>query len=194
MNDLEMPMKKNGTGKTLSRRGFLKAAGVAAAAPAIVPASVFARPAPSDTMLFGCIGVGRQGVGDMQELIYRGLEVGARLVAVCDVDRHRTEDAQWLVNGIYARELEKEGYKGCDGYSDFRELLARPDIDGVLNVTPDHWHAAVGIAASEAGKDQYCEKPLTYTIAEGQKLVEAVRRNKCIFQVGSQQRSSVYRI
>lgn len=185
-------MKKKETERTLSRRGFLKAAGVAAAAaPAIVPASVFARPAPSDTLMFGCIGVGRQGVGDMQELIYRGLEVGARVVAVCDVDRHRMEDAQWLVNGIYSRELDKS-YKECDAYSDFRELLARQDIDGVLNVTPDHWHAAIGIAAAEAGKDQYCEKPMTYTIAEGRKLVEAVRRNKCVFQVGSQQRSSVY--
>ncbi len=73
----------------MNRRSFLKAAAVTATAPAIVPSSVFARPAPSDTVQFGCIGVGRQGQGDMQELIYRGLETGARVTAVCDVDSHR---------------------------------------------------------------------------------------------------------
>ena len=124
----------------------------------------------------GCIGVGRQGQGDMQELIYRGLEAGARVVAVCDVDAHRLEDAQWLVDKIYASELGKEAPKGCAAYRDFRELLARKDIDGVLIVTPDHWHAAHAIAAAEAGKDVYLEKPMTYTIAEGRKLIQAVRR------------------
>jgi hypothetical protein len=140
----------------------------------------------------GCIGMGRQGHGDMQELIYRGLDVGARVVAVCDVDRHRMEDAQWLAEKIYASELDRGSYKGCATYSDFRELLARDDIDGVLIVTPDHWHAAHAIAAANTGKDIYLEKPLTYSIAEGRKLVKAVRKNKRILQVGSQQRSSTY--
>lgn len=124
--------------------------------------------------------------------IYRGLEVGARVVAVCDVDTHRMEDAQWLVDKIYAQELDKNGYKGCAAYSDFRELLARTDIDGVLIVTPDHWHAVQGIAAANAGKDIYLEKPMTFSISEGQKLVKSIRQNKRILQVGSQQRSSVY--
>lgn len=176
----------------MSRRKFLKAAAAAAVAPAVVPASVFSRLSPSNTMLMGCIGVGRQGQQDMQELIYRGLEEGARVVAVCDVDAHRREDAQWLVDKIYTLELGQPFDRGCAGYSDFRELLAREDIDGVLVVTPDHWHALIAIAAAEAGKDIYLEKPLTYTIAEGQKLVRAVRRNKRILQVGSQQRSSSY--
>ncbi len=177
----------------ITRRRFLKTAAAAiAVAPAIVPSSILGQSAPSNTMQMGCIGVGRQGKGDMQEMIYRGLEVGARVAAVCDVDRHRMEDAQWLVDRIYAAELGKEGYKGCDACSDFRELLERKDIDGVLIVMPDHWHAAAGIAAANAGKDIYLEKPMTYTIAEGQKLVKAVRKNKRILQVGSQQRSSVY--
>jgi predicted dehydrogenase len=176
----------------LSRRDFLKSAAVAAAAPAIIPGRVRKSVAPSETLLFGCIGVGRQGQGDMQELIYRGLETGARVVAVCDVDSHRAEDAQWLVDKIYAVELGAEVPHGCAAYRDFRQLLARQDIDGVLIVTPDHWHAAHAVAAAEAGKDIYLEKPLTYSIAEGRKLVEAVRRNKRILQVGSQQRSSVY--
>jgi predicted dehydrogenase len=176
----------------LTRRDFIKAAATAAVAPAIVPSSVFSRPSPGDTMLLGCIGVGRQGQGDMQEAIYRGLEAGARVVAVCDVDSHRAEDAQWLTEKIYATELGKNGYKGCAVYGDFRKLLARDDIDGVLIVTPDHWHAAHAVAAANAKKDIYVEKPMTYSIAEGQKLVKAVQVNKRILQVGSQQRSSVY--
>lgn len=185
-----MSRSKNQNG--FSRRDFLKAAAVTAAAPAIVPSSVFGRPAPSDTMLIGCIGVGRQGQGDMQSLIYRGLEIGARVVAVCDVDAHRMEDAQWLADKIYASELGKNEYKGCAAYRDFRELLARKDIDGVLIVTPDHWHAFQAVAAAEAGKDIYLEKPMTYTIEEGKRVVKAVRKNQVILQVGSQQRSSTY--
>lgn len=176
----------------MNRRNFLKAAAVTAAAPAIVPASVFARPAPSDTLQFGCIGLGRQGQGDMQELIYRGLETGARVVAVCDADSHRLQDAQWLAEKIYALEKGSGAPRTVKAYSDFRELLARKDIDGVLIVTPDFWHAAHAVAAAEAGKDIYLEKPLTYSIAEGRKLVSAVAKHKRVLQVGSQQRSSIH--
>jgi myo-inositol 2-dehydrogenase/D-chiro-inositol 1-dehydrogenase len=176
----------------MKRRSFLKAAAVAASAPAIVPSSIFSRPAPSDTIQVGCIGVGRQGHGDMQELIYRGLESGARVVAVCDVDSHRREDAQWLAEKIYALETGKDASKSVKAYPDFRQLLLRKDIDAVLVVTPDFWHAAHAIAAAQAGKDIYLEKPLTYSIAEGRKLVAAVHRHKRVLQVGSQQRSSVY--
>jgi hypothetical protein len=181
--------KKN---KGITRRHFLKAAAASVLAPAIVPSTVFGRTAPSNTLLMGCIGVGRQGQGDMQELIYRGLEVGARVVAVCDVDAHRMEDAQWMVDKIYSMELGKDTAQSCAAYRDFRELLARKDIDGVLIVTPDHWHAPMAIAAAQAKKDIYLEKPLTYSITEGRKLVKAVRRNERILQVGSQQRSSTY--
>ena len=80
-------------------------------------------------------------------------------------------------------------YKGCATYNDFRELLARKDIDAVVIATPDHWHALGCVAAANAGKDIYCEKPLTHTIAQGQKIIDAVRRNKIVFQTGSQQRS-----
>ncbi len=178
--------------KGITRRAFLKSAAAAAVAPAIIPSSIFSRQAPSDRLLMGCIGVGRQGVADMQELIYRGLEAGARVVAVADVDAHRLEHAQWLVDKIYAAELGTDKPPACAGYRDFRELLARPDIDGVNIVTPDHWHAAHALAAVNAGKDIYLEKPMTYTIAEGQKLVQAVRDNKRVLQVGSQQRSGIY--
>src|SRR5512137_331215 len=123
----------------MNRRHFLKAAAVSAAAPTIVPSSVFARPAPSDVIQFGCIGAGRQGQGDMQELIYRGLETGARVVAVCDVDSHRLEDAQWLAERIYTVENGKDASKSVKAYRDYRELLLRKDIDAVLIVTPDFW-------------------------------------------------------
>ena len=176
----------------MTRRNFLKAAGVTLMAPAILPPRLISQTPPSETMLLGVIGTGRQGQGDMQELIYRGLESGARVVAVCDIDTHRLEDAQWLAEKIYAAELGKGSYQGIDVCRDFRELLARPDIDGVLIVSPDFWHALHAIAAARAGKDVYLEKPLTYSIVEGRKLVEAVRLNSRILQVGSQQRSSVY--
>jgi myo-inositol 2-dehydrogenase / D-chiro-inositol 1-dehydrogenase len=176
----------------MNRRSFIKAAAVSATAPTIVPSSVFARPAPSDVIQFGCIGVGRQGQGDMQELIYRGLETGARVVAVCDADTHRLEDAQWLAEKIYTVETGQDASQSVRAHHDFRELLARKDIDGVLIVTPDFWHAAHAVAAAEAGKDIYVEKPLTYSIAEGRKLVQTVRKHKRILQVGSQQRSSIH--
>ncbi len=187
--------------KTISRREFIKTAAATALVPGILSAAGARRPplpgkvAPSDTMLFGCIGVGRQGQGDMQELIYRGLELGARVVAVCDVDARRLEDARRLAAGTYVKEKgegDAAALKGIAAYRDFRELLARKDIDGVLVVTPDFWHAPVAVAAAKAGKDIYLEKPMTYSVAEGRTLVEAVRGHKRILQVGSQQRSSVY--
>ncbi|MGD1010341.1 MAG: Gfo/Idh/MocA family oxidoreductase [Candidatus Aminicenantales bacterium] len=185
------------TGNGISRRDFLKTAATSAAAvvvaPDILPRSAASRPAaPSDTMLLGCIGVGRQGQADMQELIYRGLEAGARVVAVCDIDSHRLDNAQWLAEKIYAKELGPSASKGVAAYHDFRDLLARKDVDGVLIVSPDFWHAVIAVAAAKTGKDIYLEKPMTSTIAEGRSLVAAVRQNKRILQVGSQQRSSVH--
>ena len=176
----------------MNRRSFLAAAAVAASAPAIIPSSVFARPAPSDTIRFGCIGLGRQGQADMQGLIYRGLETGARVVAVCDVDSHRLQDAQWLAERIYTVETGKDASKSVKAYHDYRQLLLRKDIDAVLIVSPDFWHAAHAVAAVSAGKDLYVEKPLTYSIGEGRKLVEAVKKHRRILQVGSQQRSEIH--
>ncbi len=148
---------------------------------------------PNDTINIGCIGVGRQGRGDMQEAIYQGMDANARVVAVCDIDSKRLKSAKELVEKIYRENAEKVGtYGGCETYSDFRELLKRPDLDGVVIVTPDHWHAIPAIAAAKAGKDIYLEKPMTYSIEEGKALVRAVRDNKRIFQVGSQQRSGIY--
>jgi predicted dehydrogenase len=112
-----------------------------------------------------------------------------QVVAVSDVVRERKEHAQQTVEKRYAQQKAKGSYKGCAAYADFRELLARDDIDAVVIATPDHWHAIPAIMAANAKKDIYCEKPLTRTIGEGRKVVEAVRKNDVIFQTGSQQRS-----
>lgn len=176
----------------MKRRDFLKSTAAGLVAPLVVPSRIMADPAPSDYIQVGCIGVGRQGQADMMELLYRGLEAGARVVAVCDVDRHRAENAAWLAEKTYAQELGLNRYRGVKIYHDFRDLLSRRDIDAVIIATPDFWHGVIAVMAARAGKDIYLEKPLTYSLVEGQKLVRVVREKKVILQVGSQQRSSVY--
>ncbi len=113
-----------------------------------------------------------------------------QVVAACDVDKLKLErSAKNIVEKYYAD--KKDGaYKGCARYHDFRELLARPDIDAVVISTPDHWHAIATIEACRAGKDVYCEKPLTQTIAEAQAMVKTIRQYGRVFQTGSMQRSS----
>jgi myo-inositol 2-dehydrogenase/D-chiro-inositol 1-dehydrogenase len=174
----------------IKRRDLLKAAAVAA--PMIVSSRVFGKDAPSNTLSMASIGTGRMGHGDMKECLTQGYEANARIVAVCDLDSNRAEHAKAEVETRYTEKFGKGAYKGIDVYGDFREVLARDDIDGVTISTPEHWHALVGIAAANAGKDMYVQKPITYSVVEGRKLVEAVRRNKVILQTGSQQRSSVY--
>ncbi len=183
-----MENKKN----RMNRREMLKKTAVAAAMPTIVPATVFGRTAPSESLAIGCIGTGRMGHGDMKECLTQGLSANARIVAVCDLDSNRVKHAKKDAEKRYADAFGKPSYQGIDVYGDYRELLARDDIDGVTISTPEHWHALVGIAAANAGKDMYVQKPLTYSVVEGQALVKSVRRNKVILQTGSQQRSSIY--
>jgi predicted dehydrogenase len=166
----------------ITRRQFLKktaSMGAVLAVPTIIPASVFGADAPSNRITIACIGVGRMGLGDMKEIL--GFKQ-AQVVAVCDVDSRRLEHAKQLV------ETHPLG-GGCEAFRDFRELVAREDIDAVTIVTPDHWHALPAIAAAKAGKDIFIQKPLTLTIEEGRILSDTVRRYGCILQVGSQQRS-----
>jgi hypothetical protein len=111
------------------------------------------------------------------------------VVAVCDVDRARREDGRETVESIYGALERGGGYKGCAAYNDFRELLARPDLDAVVIATPDHWHTLLAIEAAKAGKDVYCEKPVSVTIQEGRRLVEVMRRYGRVFQTGTQYRS-----
>jgi predicted dehydrogenase len=176
---------------SVRRRSVLKAAAAAISAPYFVPSHVLGQNAPSNTLRIASIGTGRMGHGDMQEAVYRGLDpkLNARVVAVCDVNTERAEHAKGVVEGIYRKKLGDGKYEDVKVYQDFRELLGRKDIDGVTISTPDHQHGINGVAAAEAGKDIYIQKPFTYSIVEGQKLVEAVRKNKRILQTGSQQRS-----
>jgi predicted dehydrogenase len=117
-------------------------------------------------------------------------ESDVQVLAVCDVDTTRRTGAQKSVDEHYAQEKAGGQYQGCAAYADFRELIARPDIDAVVIATPDHWHTIPVIEACKAGKDIYCEKPLTLTIHEARLLIDAVRKHDRVFQTGSQQRSS----
>ena len=173
-----------------ARRDFLRAALAASAFPLLLPAS--ARGA-NDRLNVASIGVGRMGRGDLGEALFRGLNHNARVRAVCDLDRARARAAADWVDQTYAKELPAgEAREPCAVFGDFRELLARPDLDAVTISTPDHWHGLVAIAAAKAGKDIYLQKPLTYSLAEGRALVAAVRGGRRVLQTGSQQRSSVH--
>jgi len=186
-----MKRKKEIQTASLSRRDFLKGGAVAATTtvlgiPYVVTSSVLAANVPSNTITIGCIGVGRMGLIDMREMM-RFDE--AQIVAVCDVDAKRVKYAKQIVEKHYSAKSRSGKYKGCAAYTDFRDLIARKDIDAVSIVTPDHWHAMPAIAAAKSGKDIYLEKPLTLTIKEGRLLSDTVRRYGRILQVGSQQRS-----
>ncbi|HUC83771.1 MAG TPA: Gfo/Idh/MocA family oxidoreductase [Candidatus Acidoferrales bacterium] len=175
------------TPHSLTRRSFIKIAGLAGAAPMFLRSGLWAADtAPSKQFALGFIGVGKQGDGLLHACLPRN---DVRVLAVCDVDTTRRDLAKNAVEKHYADEVKSGAYKGCDTYGDFRELLARPDIDAVVIATPDHWHALVSIAAAKAGKDIYCEKPMAHTVREGRAMVEAVRKHHRIFQTGSMQRS-----
>ena len=155
--------------RSISRRQFIRTGAAAAVSLTIVPRRVLGGPgylAPSDTLTKAVVGVGGMGRGHL------GYE-GSVLRAVCDVDRAHLASA-----------LEISG-PGVAGYTDFREVLARPDIDIVHIATPPHWHALIAIAAAEAGKDVWCEKPMTRTIGEGRAVVDAVRRTGRVFRINT---------
>jgi predicted dehydrogenase len=178
----------------LSRREALAhgaRAALAVALPTIVPESAMGRGgrrAPSERIVMGSIGVGGQGTQHVVGGIWTpsGGLVGredVQYVAACDVNARNLENARTLVNQRY-------GNQDCKVYRDFRELLARPDIDAVLIATGERWHPYISIAAAKAGKDIYCEKPMSVTIAEALAVREAVRRYGVVYQNGTQQRSS----
>jgi predicted dehydrogenase len=157
----------------------------AALAPTIFAKSAL-RAAPSERITLGFIGVGTMGRGHVGRFMNHP---DVQVVAICDVVAERRDNAKEMVEKRYAEAKEKGTFKGCRVFNDFRELLARSDIDAVCIATPDHWHVIPCIEAANAKKDIYCEKPLTHSIVEGRKIVEAVAKNKVVFQTGSQQRS-----
>ncbi|MBE3071240.1 MAG: Gfo/Idh/MocA family oxidoreductase, partial [Planctomycetes bacterium] len=151
--------------KGVSRRTFLKSLLAAGAAPYVVSAAALGadgRPAPSDRIVMGFVGVGGQGTGDMGGFL--GFKE-VQAVAVCDVDRTHRYRAKTIVDRHY-------GDQGCADFNDYLELVTRPDIDAVFCATPDHWHAIVTITALRNGKDVYCEKPESLTICEGRQMVD----------------------
>ena len=180
------------TDRRWNRRRFLKraaAAGGIIAAPCLVPSSALGMGeavAPSNRITLGFIGIGMMGRGHLRTFL-RYPE--AQVLAVCEVDRWRRQDAKTTAEQVYA---ERRGgtYRGPQGYNDLRELLARDDIDAVVIATGDNWHGLATVLAAKAGKDVYCEKPISKTIREARAMVEAVRRYGRVAQVGLQQRST----
>ena len=174
----------------MDRRGFLKTSGWAVTALSIVPSSVLSvgRTAPGSRITVGMIGVGKQGTFHTRHLL--GMP-DVQVVAVCDPVMANRMGAKQLVEESYGESVSRGTFKGCSVYNDFRELLARADVDAVFIASPEHWHALHTIHAAKAGKDIYCEKAMSKTIAEGQAMVQTVRRFSRVFQTGTQQRSSV---
>jgi len=175
-----------------SRRTFLGGAAAAIAAPTIIPSSVLGKNAPSNRITMGFVGMGNRGIGVMEAFLRHDDVEG---IAVCDVAKHhvrvrngKSSRDYGLDAGKAAMEKAQDG-KTCDAYHDFRELVARDDIDAVQVATPDHWHAIITMAALKTGKDIYCEKPITHKFAEGLAIHREVAKQKAVFQVGSQQRS-----
>ena len=185
----------------MKRREFIKTGLYAAAAigvPSTIPKAAFGANSPSNRINVAFIGCGNQSTIDLPTFLK---EDDVQVMAVCDVNRashgYRVpeqflgrEPQQRAVNNYYAKKSDVGTYHGCEAYSDFREVLGRDDIDAVVIIVPDHWHGLITVMAAQAGKDIYCEKPLSLTIGQGQKMVSAVRKYKRILQTGSQFRSS----
>lgn len=173
--------------ESLSRRKFLGYSALGLTGLTILPSWTMATGehiAPSDRVVLGFIGVGRQGCSDFNSF---SKCPGVQVVACCDVEQIKRERFKKRVE---AWQKTSKMASRCDMYEFYEELLERKDIDAVSIATPDHWHALTAIHACQSGKDVYVQKPLAYTILEGLGMVKAVRGNNRVLQIGSQQRSS----
>jgi predicted dehydrogenase len=174
----------------LSRRHFIQGtAALAAGLPALTSGFALGdeKKVPANERLgLGFIGVGKQNSGHLDHFLG---QKDVQVLAVCDVDTTRRDNAKKVVETRYGEQIKSGTYKECSAYNDFRDVLTRKDIDAVVIATPDHWHAIPVIEACKAGKDIYCEKPLTLTIHEVKTLIDVVRKYERVFQTGSQQRS-----
>ncbi|GAB4000278.1 Gfo/Idh/MocA family oxidoreductase [Spirosoma daeguense] len=185
----------------MNRRNFIEKSALATVGfgmPTIVPASVLGVNPPSSRITVGLIGTGRQGYG--QNLQGTTLDAGGRIpglldvadaqvVAVCDVDSWRLEKARTVVDSHYAKVAPKGGYKGCSMHRDFREIIARKDIDAIMISTPDFWHVPMAILAANAKKAISCEKPLSMSVGQGRSLVDALKKNAVVNRTDSEFRS-----
>ena len=180
---------RNGTrtrNRGANRREFLKTAAGAMAAPYVITSAALGnqdRPAASERIVMGGIGIGNMGRGDLGNFLGRK---DVQYVAVCDVKKEAREAAQSRANKHYDN-------SDCTAYNDFRELLARQDVDAVHVATPDHWHALIVVGACRNGKDVYCQKPETRTLREGRLMVDAARRYGRVVSGGSQRVLEDYR-
>ena len=183
---------------SINRRGFLKGAASTLALPYVIRSSALGaggKPAASERVNMGFIGLGGQGSGHLLGGAWTYVPGGyvaredVQVMAVCDVRRERRTAAWQRCNEIYTQRFGRAGYDGVKAYSDFREVLARDDIDAVLLALPYHWAATMAIMAMRSGKDVYCEKPVAITVRQGQVMVETARRYGRIYQAGTQQRS-----
>jgi predicted dehydrogenase len=165
--------------RSITRRQALKAVAAAAAAPMVWRGQLLGGQPPSKQIVLASIGVGWMGGDNLKAFL--GLP-DCRVVAIADVDQSHLDENVHKVNDHYQNQ-------DCKGYKDFRDILARNDIDAVCISTPDHWHCIPAVLAARAKKDIYCEKPLSHTLSEGIAMVEAVQKNKRIWQTGSWQRS-----
>jgi predicted dehydrogenase len=151
---------------------------------------------PSDRINIAFIGTGNNGINWMKAFLE---EPTVQVVAVCDVNKmsdgywnnsvRGRKVAQKIVNEYYSTQTHINHYNGCTSFEDFRQIFTLPDVDAVYIGTPDHWHAIMVEMAARAGKDIYCQKPLSLTISEGKSMVKAVNKYRVVFQTGSQQRS-----
>jgi len=178
----------------LTRRSFIKStlacSAFAGIVPQIVKPSVLGAEgavSPSNRITLGFIGTGDHGLNRNINGFIRHKD--AMIVAVCDVDKDRREHAKKFVEERYSEQIKDGSYKGCNAYNDFRDILARKDIDAVMISTPDHWHIIPAIMAVKAGKDVICEKPLSLTVREGRVLSDATKKYNRIFQTSSENRS-----
>jgi predicted dehydrogenase len=174
-------MKKSAAGN-LNRRQFIARTGAALVLPLLVPGCVVGRgrrARPSNRVTMGVVGWGMQGPSNTKNFLALP---DCQVVAACDLDKDHLQDAVKTINDQYQNQ-------DCRAYHDYREMLARPDIDAVMLAVPDHWHELVATEAARQGKDIYGEKPLAKTVAEQQAIVRAVERHGCIWQTGSWQRS-----
>ncbi len=176
------------TRRTVLQRGLVGVLAYAVA-PNFFPAALFGKSAPSNRLTVGIVGNGLIASSHIGTLI--GRPEDCRVVATCDVMRSKAEKVRDRIQTAYGK-LKDSGTpaRGLDIYGTHEELIARDDIDVVFVTTPDHWHAAVAKAAMQAGKDVYCEKPLTLTVREGRVLVDTARRYGRVLQTGTQQRSN----
>ncbi len=172
-------MKTSDRHAKVTRRQFLTLTGAAVALPTFFPGRLIGESAPSQRISLGIVGCGNMGTSNLRSFLK---EKDCRVTAVCDLDKKHLSQASGIINRQYQN-------KDCKQYHDFRELLARTDIDAVMMATPDHWHNLVAVEALRQKKDVYGEKPLARTIAEQQGIVRAVQENGRIWQTGSWQRS-----